>query len=361
MPYHGASFPSLKGTLMKLISLLLLVLVIGGIVILTQLPSGCELVDQALRKKGAPGDPTSDKDWTALKQEAMKDVLILPGWAAPRLLPGKVNSTGWEDSASISADGKTLTFSYIPCDFLTYVQKEHGRPDRFQRVKRGPARGVTPAFSFNTMISQLKNGSWTAPKTASISKNTHPSYQSETGLFLAGRDLYYSTNNPTTETDFDTNIYKNGKKLPFNSRYQEDDPHYINGEIFFWSGNRPGGLGGKDIWMVRQTGKNWSTPVVLASPVNTSGSDSWQPHLTAAGDLYFTSNREGLMGIYKSHREGPNRWSRPVRVVWPRKNSHIIGVAEPTLTGNRSQIYFCVLFKNQRGSFDLDIAFAERK
>jgi hypothetical protein len=68
-------------------------------------------------------------------------------------------------------------------------------------------------------------------------------------------------------------------------------------EIFFAS-NRPGGVGGLDIWVSTRetTADPWSTPVNLGRPVNTEF-DEGNPALSWDGTtMYFGSNRSGGFG-----------------------------------------------------------------
>jgi Tol biopolymer transport system component len=57
-----------------------------------------------------------------------------------------------------------------------------------------------------------------------------------------------------------------------------------------------------DIWVVMRAAQGWSEPVNLGETVN-SPADDYYPTFTAAGDLYFSSRREGGKGgndIYRS-------------------------------------------------------------
>ena len=69
-------------------------------------------------------------------------------------------------------------------------------------------------------------------------------------------------------------------------------------EVFFFS-NRPGGLGDNDMWTsTRQNAKNddWSPPANLGAPLNTIVSDV-TPNLSFDGlTLMFGTDRPGSMG-----------------------------------------------------------------
>jgi hypothetical protein len=298
----------------------------------------------------------SEADWASLKAKAIRTLQVAPGWAAPQLVAGAVNSPGWEDSASISPDGDTLTFSYIPVDLFSWTQTG---PDfsQFARYRRGPGRGVTPEFSIDTLSAKREGGRFGRPETHPVSVGTDPVYQSESSLSEA-RDgsVWHNTNHPVTQADSDTDIYRDGRRLPFCTQENENDPDFSDGELFFWqeAADR------KQLWSVRETAAGWGRPALLPAPINTPASDAWQSHLTRDGLLYFTSSREGPLGIFASRRKGPEAWDEPARVVWPGEGSAAIGVAEPSLTADGKRLYFCVLFRNPGGSYDLDIATTER-
>jgi hypothetical protein len=80
-----------------------------------------------------------------------------------------------------------------------------------------------------------------------------------------------------------------------------------DGGRFYFCTNRPLEGSGPakedhDIWMVARTAQGWGAPVNLGATVN-SPADDYYPTFTAAGDLYFSSRREGGRGgndIYRS-------------------------------------------------------------
>lgn len=349
---------------------------LAGLLAAAVLAIGCQQIREALdRARGGEGpgagggaDPMDDGDWAALKAEAMGRVKVAPGWSAPELLPGQVNSTGWEDSAAISPDGLRLYFAYLPCDFHGLVV--HGGLDlnKFEQYRRGPDRGNTPAFAFETFVSENKDGVFQKPRMAWISRNSDPPHASESGACERDGFIYYNNNHPALPDQHTVHIWRAplngpGVKLPFCGPTDESDPAFLDGELYFWSEHRPGNPGGgkKYLWMTRQTGPaSWTEPVCLPAPVNLRNSDSWQCHPTPDGRLFFTSDRDGSLAIWAARRAGPLEWDAPSKVVWVDPGGPALGVAEPSLPDDASVLYFCVLFKNQHGRFDLDIARTRR-
>ena len=68
--------------------------------------------------------------------------------------------------------------------------------------------------------------------------------------------------------------------------------------MLFFQSRRPGGLGSWDIWVTTRetTNAEWSAPVNLGPPVNSSNNDG-DPCISADGStLFFWSNRSGGLG-----------------------------------------------------------------
>lgn len=103
---------------------------------------------------------------------------------------------------------------------------------------------------------------------------------------------------------------------PVNSTYWESQPSISpNGRMLFFVSNRPGGLGGMDIWYsVRGSDGKWGKPVNPGKSVNTAG-DEFSPFIYFNGKtLYFSSNgRESFGGhdIYTTSLNRDSTWTAP--------------------------------------------------
>jgi len=84
--------------------------------------------------------------------------------------------------------------------------------------------------------------------------------------------------------------------------------------LFFTGCNREDGMGSCDLYVSHKNGKDWDSPFNLGQVVNSSSWDS-QPAITPDGNtLYFVSNRPGGLGgydIWKTILNNEGEWSKP--------------------------------------------------
>lgn len=179
---------------------------------------------------------------------------------------------------------------------------------------------------------------------------------------VGGCDIYYSIRKG--------NMWSpavNPKK-PLNTRYWETNPSFSPaGDELFFSSNRPGGIGGKDIWVskvyIADNGRlAFKEPVNLGKPVNTE-EDEFSPFIHADNKtLYFSSTgHPGLGGydIFYARRDEDGPFHQPKNIGYP-INTH------------RDEIGFCVnaqgdkaylssngILKNARGKDVYEIALPE--
>ena len=124
----------------------------------------------------------------------------------------------------------------------------------------------------------------------------------------AGMKMYFSRNSDNGKNSkeiVDLKIYSaellNGKwenviELPFNhSEYTSCHPTLsADGNTLYFASNRPGGLGGMDIYKSTRSGNDWSLPENLGASVNTAGNEIF-PFVNQSNTLYFAS--DGLQGV----------------------------------------------------------------
>lgn len=106
-----------------------------------------------------------------------------------------------------------------------------------------------------------------------------------------------------------------------NSTANDNNPSLSADELtMYFASNRPGGFGDTDVWMTRRASRSrpWEPPVNLGPPVNTAFVDG-APVISPDGQLLFIhSNRPGTVGgndIWLAHRSGSSddgAWEAPV-------------------------------------------------
>lgn len=88
-----------------------------------------------------------------------------------------------------------------------------------------------------------------------------------------------------------------------------------DGLSLYMATNRPGGLGGQDIWVStrRNTRQGWGPPVNLGAPVN-SAVDDFCPTPVRGKRLFFVSRRDEPNGDIYVTRSGRGGWQAPLRL-----------------------------------------------
>ncbi|HOY05661.1 MAG TPA: OmpA family protein [Saprospiraceae bacterium] len=116
-------------------------------------------------------------------------------------------------------------------------------------------------------------------------------------------------------------VWSEPEPLPFNNN-EFDDFHpaiSIDGDKLFFASNRPGSLGSTDIYVAYKVGDSWSEPVNLGAGVNTKGREAF-PFIHADNTLYFASDAteggQGGFDMYYALMEN-NQWTKPVNLGSP--------------------------------------------
>jgi len=208
---------------------------------------------------------------------------IADDWGAPVNLGPTVNSSAWELDPSLSSDGLSLYF---------------------MSTRPGGSGGRDTWVTTRA----TKDGDWTTP--VNLGPTVNWSYDdccadiSADGLSLffwsgrpggsGGQDLWVTTRATVSDPwDITVNL---GPTV--NSSAWDGGPSISSDglSLFFFS-ERPGGSGGKDLWVTTRTSVSdlWDTPVNLGPTVNSSSDEI--PDISCDGStLYFSSYRIGGIG-----------------------------------------------------------------
>ena len=129
-------------------------------------------------------------------------------------------------------------------------------------------------------------------------------------------DLYFSVRNNSGWTEA-----QNLGPL-INTEFWESSPSLSpDKKALYFASNRPGGYGGKDIWVsYRQPNGRWGEPQNAGGTINTSG-DEGCPFMHADNQtLYFNSNGHtgyGMTDLFLTRRLSDSAWTEPENLGYP--------------------------------------------
>jgi tetratricopeptide (TPR) repeat protein len=224
-------------------------------------------------------------------------------------LGDSINSPFPEYSPALSADEKTLIFT-------------SRRPG-----STGGDRTIEDEFYEDIYISYRKpDSTWTTPVSISPNINT-VSHEASVSLTadaqtlliykdVNGGDIYFSTLSVSDEWSAPEPIGSNVNT----SNWETSACLTPDGNTLYFVSNRPGGLGGRDIWKcVKLPNGKWSLAVNLGAPINTPY-DEESPFIHPSGTLlFFSSKGHNTIGgfdiFFSSLTE--NTWEKPLNIGYP--------------------------------------------
>ncbi len=147
--------------------------------------------------------------------------------------------------------------------------------------------------------------------------------------------------------------WTNVKYLPFNSdEFASAHPTLsADGKRLYFSSNRPGGLGGMDIYVSNLTDNVWGDPKNLGNTVNSAGNETF-PFIGEDESLYYSSDGfagYGGLDIYKATKNSDGAWAKRTNMGAPFNSANDdLGF---TTTGSETEGYFA---SNRAGGKGLD-------
>ncbi|MBK8502355.1 MAG: OmpA family protein [Saprospiraceae bacterium] len=168
---------------------------------------------------------------------------------------------------------------------------------------------------------------------------------------LGSCDLYYSV--------FDGSRWSKPANLgpAVNSRSWDGQPSLsANGKTLFFSSERSGGGGSRDLWMINRKGSGWDTAINL-SELNTDGNEE-VPFIHASDEsLYFMSDGHPGFGgtdLFIARR-GNEKWQPPVNLGMPINTAEDEGALHVNLSGTTAYFARTVSLETDQKKVQIDI------
>jgi outer membrane protein OmpA-like peptidoglycan-associated protein len=150
---------------------------------------------------------------------------------------------------------------------------------------------------------EMQGDNWTNPVKLS-SKINSTSQESSASLTPDQKTMYFSSNRPGGFGGQDVYVIRKNNSGEWgdpvnlgpmiNTPYDEDSPFiHPDGQTLYFSSNGHNTMGGSDIFKTVNNGKSWTMPVNMGYPIN-----------TVYNDNYFVLSADGKKGYYSSNRPG---------------------------------------------------------
>ncbi len=261
-------------------------------------------------------------------------ILHSPDFLQPEPVTGGVNTAGAEDSAFVTPDGDALYLWFTP------------------DVRIPPEKQLTDGVT-GIYVSARQGGTWAEAQRVPLQKQGKLALdgcvfvQADSMWFCSAREGNYRGMDMWTakQQNGSWSDWKNAGEL-LNIDYLVGEMHITaDGQQLYYHSDRPGGKGGRDIWVINRQGDTWGSPMNVKA-VNTPETDGW-PFVTKDGnELWLTRMYMGTPALYRS-RMGPEGWQEPELIV-----SQFAGEASLDRAGN---LYFTHHFFHDGQMLEADI------
>jgi len=232
---------------------------------------------------------------------------------------------------------KVMGISTNADEYLPIISPDNEIALFTRRIKQFQKRGLTErmidreifTFSMRNKEGQFEHG-WELEYPFNKVEN-----EGAATLTIDNNDLYYTvcTRDPETKylnCDLYHSHYKKGYWSDIESlgdninnpdSWESQPSVTSDGKTIYFASNRPGGLGGYDIYRTdKQEDGSWSDPENIGAPINTPGNEKSPFIHTDSQTLYFSSEgHKGLGGydiFYSRHSESGD-WTKPINIGYP--------------------------------------------
>ncbi len=221
---------------------------------------------------------------------------------SPQNLGSNINSAALEYFPSLTIDGSRMIFT----------RRQNNDEDFYESILENGVwqKAIPLAGHINTNLNEgaqniSQDGEWLI-----FTGCNYPEGEGSCDLYIAYR----------TRSGGFTDPENMGRVI--NTEFWESSPSLSpDKKQLYFASNRPGGFGGKDIWMsTRLSSGRWGEPINLGPTINSSG-DEGCPFIHPDNQtLYFNSNGHpgyGMTDLFLSKKDSNDRWQMPVNLGYP--------------------------------------------
>ncbi len=288
----------------------------------------------------AKADDVDSQDATVFINQCniAKKLISTPINVEIKNLGSGINSIYDDKNPCITADGTTLVFTTRRPETTNSEVDVEGDGKYFEDVY---------IATYDTASASFTNAK---PVPGSVNTKAHDAC---TSISPDGKQIFLYKNDINDKASRGGDVFvskvNNGKwrtpepfGKPLASSYWEGGACISpDGKRLFFTSERPGGLGGSDIWMIEKINKKeWGKPVNLGAPVNSAYDEGGMFLAPDGKTLFFCSNGPNSMGsydIFKTVYEN-KKWSEPVNLGYPINSSSKEG--QLTISANGKLAYF---------------------
>lgn len=242
----------------------------------------------------------------------------------PINLGDSINTAYDEYWPSLTADEQTLIITRL-------VPKSEEEKSQMQYPGGNRNMTLSSNFQEDFYISVKENNIWTNAENAGKPLNSKGNEGAQT-LLVNGQAMYFTAcNRPDGKgrcdiyfSELEDNQWTEPVNIssPVNTTYWEAQPSIApDGKTLYFVSNRSGGNGQKDIWVsYKLADGNWTKPENLGEAINSPGEEQ-SPFIHPDNKtLYFASNGLTGMGgfdLFKTTRKDDGSWTEPVNLGYP--------------------------------------------
>jgi len=275
-----------------------------------------------------------------------------------------------DNTVAIKNLGNTINTEYA--EYAPLIPAEENLLIFTSRRKNAVYDAKDPLGDFfeDIYVSERKGSAWQTPVMLDTSINK-PYHDAGTGLSADGEKLlsYHTSPDHMHGHIYESKLLNGKWTSPMildanvnSADYVETSACYSpDGDIIFFSSNRPGGFGGKDLYSVKKLPNGrWAKPFNLGPTINTEYNEDAPFVHPADSVLFFSSEGHKNMGgydVFRSKYNEQEKFTMPLNLNYPVNtvDDDIFFV----LTPDASKGYFSSKREGGFGSYDIYTAFFE--